>query len=360
MWRRVVGQLGEDRLQWSARHGLTLQTRNDDFYEFLVPGVGLAPVTEFTILVTLFAVFVGPVNFYVLRQRKRLYLLMLTVPLAALLVTGGLLAYAALGEGLGVRVRARSVTHLDQRTGDAATWARLSYYAGVGPSGGLRFPSDMAVLPIYPVRREETDSRRSLHWGEDQHLASGWLQARSAVQFLTIRPRRTAARLNVVVADGRPVRVENALGTKVTHVAVFDESARPHVAENVPAGGWAALAADGDLKPIGEALFAGRSSKELPDGVTDVESNRGLFGVRSRADYYYYFPRGGMGLPANMGSASRLERVLASLGGSKQTLVNAQQEPRTFVAIVEQSPEVVFGLETVEEEASFHVIVGKW
>jgi hypothetical protein len=359
-WRKIAPQIGIDRLHWSARHGLTLHAKNDDFYEFLVPGVGLAPVTEFSILITLFAVVVGPVNFYVLRQRKRLYLLLLSVPLAAALVTAALLAYAAIGEGLGVRVRARSVTHLDQRSGEAVTWARLSYYAGVGPSEGLRFSADTAVLPIHAFRHDETEGRRAVHWSEDQHLAGNWLPARSPTQFLTIRPHRSSGRLNVVLANSKPARVENALGSAVTHVAVFDDEGRPFVAQNVPPGSSASLEADGNLKPIGEALFEGQSSKQMPEGLGDYQTSRGLFEMRSR-DWYYYGPgRFGRGaVPA--GDTSRLERVLATLGGSKNALLDTKNhQPRTYVAIVAESPEVAFGLDPVEEEASFHVIVGKW
>jgi len=249
---------------------------------------------------------------------------------------------------------------LDQRTGEAVCWARLSYYAGVGPSEGLRFPSDMAVLPIHPARREETDARRISHWSEDQHLASGWLAARTPAQFLTIRPRRTAARLNVVAADGQPVRVENALGVSVIHLVVFDGQGRPHVAEDVAAGGSAALTANADLTEIGQALFDGQSSKRMPEGIADMQSHRGLFDV-SRGDWYYY-PPGRFGVSsAGAGVASRLERVLAALGGSKTAIANTQNhQPKTYVAIVDRSPEVVFGLESVQEEASFHVIVGKW
>jgi hypothetical protein len=361
LWRRITPQIGMDRLYWSARHGLTMFAKNDDFYEFLVPGVGLAPVTEFSILITLFAVIVGPVNFYLLRQRKRLYLLLITVPLAAAVVTAGLLAYAAIGEGLGVRVRARSVTHLDQKSGEAATWARLSYYAGVGPSDGLRFSSDTAVLPIHAYRQEETDGRRTVHWSEVQHLATGWLPARSPTQFLSIRPHRTTARLNVVVSEGKPIRVENALGAKISHLAVFDDAGKAYIAQNISLGGSSDLAADGDLTPIGLALFDGQASKRMPEGLGDYQTSRGLFEMRSRGDWNYYGPgRFGRGTAVN-GDASRLERVLATLGGSRNAILDARNhQPRTYVAIVESSPAVEFGLKSVDEEASFHVILGKW
>jgi len=132
--RWVFNEVGPERWQWPQRFGLSSVRPNDHFWEFLIPGVGLAPVTEFCILITLFVVGIGPVNYFVLRRWNRVHLLMFTVPSGAAAVTGLLLLYAVVADGLGVRTRVRSVTCLDQRTGSAACWARLSYYAGLAPS----------------------------------------------------------------------------------------------------------------------------------------------------------------------------------------------------------------------------------
>ncbi len=34
--------------------------------------------------------------------------------------------------------------------------------------------------------------------------------------------------------------------------------------------------------------------------------------------------------------------------------------PRSYVAIVDRSPEQEFGLDSVDEESGFHVIIGRW
>jgi len=149
--RWVFNEVGPERWQWPQRFGLSSVRPNDHFWEFLIPGVGLAPVTEFCILITLFVVGIGPVNYFVLRRWNRVHLLMFTVPSGAAAVTGLLLLYAVVADGLGVRTRVRSVTCLDQRTGSAACWARLSYYAGLAPSAGLVFPADVAVIPLEPM-----------------------------------------------------------------------------------------------------------------------------------------------------------------------------------------------------------------
>ena len=84
-------------------------------------------------LITLFVLLIGPLNYWWLKRAKRLHLMVLTVPLAAIVTTAGLAAYAVLADGFDTKVRLYSYTTLDQRTGDAACWARLSYYSGLAP-----------------------------------------------------------------------------------------------------------------------------------------------------------------------------------------------------------------------------------
>ncbi|MEM1304481.1 MAG: hypothetical protein AAGG46_06275, partial [Planctomycetota bacterium] len=135
---------------WAERHGLAPDEANNDFSNLLVPGVGLAPVIEFQVLITLFVVVVGPVTYWLLKQRQRTHLMVFTVPLSAATLTAALLLYAVLADGFGTTVRVRAVTLLDQPSGEHATWGRLSYYAGLAPSEGLTIADDSAMYPLLP------------------------------------------------------------------------------------------------------------------------------------------------------------------------------------------------------------------
>src|SRR6266478_2253668 len=113
--KKVAAQLRRmtRRLSWTARHGMVLapeelMDNKSDFWEFLIPGVGLTPVVQFQILISLFVIGIGPVNYLLLRRWRRLGLLLITVPASAAIVTLALFGYALIHDGLGVRVRARS------------------------------------------------------------------------------------------------------------------------------------------------------------------------------------------------------------------------------------------------------------
>ena len=123
------------------------------FLEVSRPRRGAVPVVSFEVLITLFALAIGPINYLLLRRWKRLHLLVVTVPLGATAVTFALFGYALLTDGLGTRLRVRSLTRIDQHRGEAITWARLSYYSGLSPRGGLEFPTTSWSCPaiLFPV-----------------------------------------------------------------------------------------------------------------------------------------------------------------------------------------------------------------
>src|SRR5690606_18867259 len=90
-WLEQVIKPNDD---WNARVGVDLQTGDLQFLNYLIPDVGLPPVSSFRLLITLFVIVIGPVNYLLLKRRKRLFLLLVTVPLGAAIVTGGLFSYA--------------------------------------------------------------------------------------------------------------------------------------------------------------------------------------------------------------------------------------------------------------------------
>jgi hypothetical protein len=361
-WRGVLNAVGPDRWLWYRRHGMSLIRENADYWNFLIPGVGLVPVTEFCVLITLFMLGIGPLNYWLLRRARRLSLLVATIPLGAAVVTAMLFAYALLADGLGTRVRVRSVTRLDQGRGQAVCWARLSYYAGLAPRQGLTFPEDVTVFPLeyLPVGDALAASlRRELIWeqgpqGEEQWFASGWLNSRTPTQFLTVRSRPSRLGLELIrpPGDAGPPRVKNGLGTRIEQLAVCADDRKLYWAEGIEPDQTVALER---LTPQAQQKLAESSwthHPRIPEGMDPRSYGyrySGVFGVRS-----YRPPRyGNPALAPPTQQASLLEASLA--GASRPPL-----EPGSYVAVVAKSPEVVLGVAAAREEASYHVILGKW
>src|SRR6185369_8220109 len=66
VWEWLFNSLGPGRWQWNSHWGLSLERENRQFNDFLIPGVGLAPVVSFQVMITLFMLAIGPMNYLVL------------------------------------------------------------------------------------------------------------------------------------------------------------------------------------------------------------------------------------------------------------------------------------------------------
>lgn len=353
-WSWMLNCLGSKRFLWYQRFGMSGVRKNGDFWDFLIPGVGLAPIMAFRILITLFVLFIGPVNYWLLRRWRSLHLLVVTVPLSAAVVTVAIFAYALVADGLGTRVRARSFTRIDQRRGQAACWARLSYYTGLAPVGGLRFPSDVVVIPMKPVPADRRTRTRELIWEEDQWLSSGWLPARTPTQMIAVRSRASALGLSVTETEATPgvVQVANRLGTPIRQLVVRSKGGQYFRAADVAIDRTveAEAAELVDVQAWLEETFR-ECDPSFPVGM-DRPGQTGASGWgNSRAGWQWAFDR--VDIPASSQKTGLLEMSLAA--GRIGRL-----EPGSYLAIVDRSPEVVMGVSSAREEASLHVILGNW
>ncbi|MBI1901842.1 MAG: hypothetical protein HYS13_12120, partial [Planctomycetia bacterium] len=341
----VFQSAGHERTIWSYRHGLSPGVASDEFWDFLVPGVGRNPVWWFLGLITVFAVVIGPVNYVLLRRKRRLHLLVVLVPGLAGVATLGLFGYAILTDGLTVRVRARTLTHIDQRRDHAVCWSRLSYYAGMAPSGGLRFPNDVAITEVTAFSDSRSQRMQELRWtGERQWLASGWVRSRDSEQLLTLRSQKTRFELQIAEKQGQPPTVKNLLGTNVQRLLLADASGAMFWREGLAPGQSATLQAGGwESAAVRLANGIGAAKPTTPDGL-DASSLRGnsYWGRRSEAS-----------MDENLMEKS-IEMLLVDLRAKKPL------GSRSYVAIVDRSPEAEYGVESFSEVGSLHVIVGEW
>jgi hypothetical protein len=340
-WAWLCNDLTSARVIWSQRHGLSLMNGNPEFFNFMIPGVGKAPLNAFRVLITLFVLAIGPVNYYVLRHLRRLHLLVVTVPVSAAGVTFALFAYAILTDGLETRVRVRSVTHINQQTGQTECWARLSYYAGLAPRDGLEFSEDVAVYPFEAEPRESDSGDRELLWYNGQRMTSGWLRSRTPTQYLTVRSRRSDMGIDVGPASNAMLPVVNRLGTEVELIVLRDEAGDLHWMESLTDG------SQGETHPITAANALSELSAKLSE--CDMSIPSGL--PRSAYVTQDY------GLQTALAN-SLMEGIIRDMAATSSPLSGLQ--PGSYVAVVRFSPEVELGTSGAQPEASLHLVVGTW
>jgi hypothetical protein len=328
------------RAMWTTRHGNQPDSENIEFNNFLIPNVGVAPVGHFQFLITVFVLAIGPLNYWLLKRNRKLPLLLASVPVAAAVTTLLLFAYGMIVDGVAVRARTRTLTLLDQRSGEAVCWGRLSYYAGISPRSGLTVPEDQAMFPIYPAWQVQSKNgtnrtpQRWMEWTDQQRLKDGWLQSRTPTQYQAIVARPTEKRLDLrKTADG--LRVVNHLGVEVTHVAVQDHDGMFYWLENLPdeKSQVVPAAKQSDIATKVRRLF----SDNLPEYPSGLDSS-------TRGVYYGY-----------QLSQSLMEARLQAINSAQIEGWGAGK----YIAFTTQPIELSVGVDA-EEEASFHVVEGTW
>ncbi|HEX4413129.1 MAG TPA: hypothetical protein VH107_05830 [Lacipirellulaceae bacterium] len=352
--------VGLRRMQhWDARHGMTPESANTEFAKFLVPGVGMAPVTYFQVLITVFVLLIGPANYWILKRYKRLHLMVLTVPLAAGITTLALFAYAILADGFETRVRADSFTTLDQRTGEAACWSRLSYYSGLAPGNGLSMPTDVTLYPILPAWAGDLSAweERDIEWSDEgAQLKQGWLNSRTPTQYLTICARKTPHRIEMLESENK-LRVKNQLGAPIKTLVVINSEGNFFLGENIAQDSSASLKTI--TRDEAGRLINKRVVENTPQAPPELAvADTDVYAFRSRARYQPYW-RYGLQQGTSKLSENLARTEISSLAG-----LNGQPAlelpPRSYVAITETGAEVEFGVSNAREEASFHVTEGRW
>ncbi|NOZ41352.1 MAG: hypothetical protein GXP24_14165 [Planctomycetes bacterium] len=331
-------------LDWATRHGNDPSSGNPNFNNLLIPDVGAAPVFEFQLLISLFVIGIGPVNYWLLRRRNQLPLLLVTVPVAALAATLLLFTYGFLADGIGVRVRVRSMTLLDQRVGEVASWARLSYYAGIAPSDGLKMPVDTVVYPILPSRSESSNfgrrhvnQQRSLEWNQQQLLTRGWMGSRTPTQYLAITARPTKKQLEFKVQPEQ-LSVTNQLGTQVLALVVQDHEGNIFVGDSLAAGGTAKLA------PSTYVQAASKIRKLLTENLPQLPAGYVSKKRSYNGDY----------------SVSMTESLMELHFETIVSPVATGWGNGTYVAVTATGIEIPLGVEGATESSSFHVVRGTW
>ena len=149
-WLWLCKSCGDERWSWTTRHGTSPHMGTKDFYKFMNAGIHGVPTIAFLVLITLFSILIGPVNYVYLSRKKMLWLLLFTVPVMAVTTSLLLLGYSVAVHGFSIKSRIRSLTVLDQRNQTAVTMARLALFAGVAPFGRDAVLSGNGRLPRHP------------------------------------------------------------------------------------------------------------------------------------------------------------------------------------------------------------------
>jgi hypothetical protein len=344
-WLWLCNSCGQQRWSWTARHGTSPHIGTKDFFKFMNPGIQSVPTVAFLVLITLFSVVIGPVNYVYLSRKKMLWLVLFTVPALALSTSVLLVGYSVAAHGFAIKSRIRSLTVLDQRQGTTVTMARLALFAGIPPSSGLRFSPDTAVFPVIPPTNDPTGGL--VDWTQTQNLLSGWLPARTRTQFYTVRNAEQRSRVELKALADKTAEFSNGLPWELEMIVASDDAGQLYVGRSVAAGATVTLSepAPRDLEEFVELLR--RDEPALPAGFVEPTP----IGRSRRA-----WRGSGMRGPATDFSSNLMERPIGQW--IAQLALKKKLTRRSYLAVLRQNPGVETGVPSTTDEMSLHLLNG--
>jgi len=199
---------------------------------FKIPGIGEPPVVLFLILIVIFVVLIGPVNYVLLRKQKRLSLLLITVPTLSILVCASLYLYVWIQEGFGLNTRIRSISYLDQGTGRYVSLSRHQCLGATIPANGYQFDKSDLVRVSHNSDSQELVIR---DLGDSFSFNGGDIRPRIEHQVIRKSYGNTLSRI-VIATDGQGnFTAENRFSNTIEWLVV-SKGKRRLVAKSAPPG----------------------------------------------------------------------------------------------------------------------------
>ncbi len=338
--------------RWANRLGANPRNESADFYQFLIPGIQSVPVYSFLFFITLFAVVIGPINYFVLARRNQLNALIITVPALALLTSLALFVFSAVSHGFSVKGRTRSLTVIDQGMQSSVVMSRLSLYAGMTPSNGLKFSPETVVIPLWP--REVEFEGGSVDWTQTQHLTNGFLRARTKTQYHTLLAQAERGRLTVESPSNDVIRITNGLEWELDLLVVGDDAGKLYFGRNVAAGTPATLKALTDEDRIKVLEDITSNMPAVPDEYNN-NSNFGMFSNMGASRRYRYGYYGGV-QPSVRLQDGLMERKLKDV---RTTLEARSPMRRSYFATMKKYPKLETGTQ-VDVVQEWHALLGSY
>jgi hypothetical protein len=342
-WAWLLNTLGPDRIRWTYRNGLTSRLGHDEFLHFMIPGISGVPVIAFLILITIFSVVIGPLNYFYLSRHKKLYLLILTIPAIALVTSVSLFSYSFIAHGFSTKSRIRSLMTVDQQAAESVTTTRVSLYSGLAPSGGLQFQADTAVYPIWPNQPNAGFASGTVNWTNQQSLQAGWLKSRTRTQFYTVAVSDQRGRLTISPPSNSTLEVANGFEYDLEQLVVRGSDGKLYYGENIRADSKKTLQ-EATTQQTGQISSLLRENQPaLPANVDTSSSYNRSYSYRGPYDNFH-----------SQFSRNMTERKISQISSE----IDATVGDRQYFGLFAENPEVPIGITGTSERNSLFLLHG--
>jgi hypothetical protein len=247
-------RLGMLEKSWRETAAPWQETRGRNSYEAhmtfpVVEDLGV-PVKGLFVLMLLFTLAIGPINFIVLaRQRRRIWLLW-TTPVISFLTCLAVLGYMLISEGWEGHLRSETLTLLDESAHRATTIGWTAVYSPLTPGDGLHFSYDTEVVPMRMHEGRGAGVRScTIDWSRDQHFAAGWVEARVPAHFKVRTSETRSLRVAIHRDADQKLSMVNELGVAIHRFCYADADGMLYTAEQIAPGASVSLTPKGQEVP---------------------------------------------------------------------------------------------------------------
>lgn len=172
------------------------------------------PVRQLFVFMLIFVILIGPLNYFVMKKKRKQTGIIWTSPLIAAFFAAVIIIYAFCSEGFSARMKANSITFLDENSMMASTIGGLAYYCPLVPGSGLMFSDQTELQPI--VAYNDGDNRGfGLNLSRGQNLQSGWIKSRIPSHIMLRKGEHRRERLQVLKQSSEGLEVLNGLGAEI-------------------------------------------------------------------------------------------------------------------------------------------------
>lgn len=187
-----------------------------------IPGVGALPMRAFALVLVLFYVLIGPLNFWwVIKRKKKPALMLITIPLLSAACTVGLLLYGIFYQGLDTKLASRSIAVLDQRTRTVDVAEQRAIFAGFSMGDGLRPAAGTIVIPHPDALLQGGGGGWFTRQDEELVLGGDFVRVRSPYELVVLSERASRLRVDVQRAGGA-IEITNGLEAELSLFVLRD------------------------------------------------------------------------------------------------------------------------------------------
>lgn len=196
------------------------------------------PVRLFLVLLIFYALLIGPALQYLLKRKRRRIWMLWIIPVTSIFLCAVVFVGSYLSEGFHGFANFRNITLLDQTSGRASTIGWASFYSPLSDGAGLRFSTVTVLQPqwAHQGRRNEERHEVSIDWTSDQHLTSGWLQAKTPISFRLWKAESRREKITIRKNESGKLTATNALGADAESLKLHMADGQWYTVKELPAG----------------------------------------------------------------------------------------------------------------------------